>query len=473
MQFEQRLAEAAASGAVVRPLELSWQSRYQLGAALTPVNVSSVLRRADYGDVAPLQDLLSEVRQKHPKLHAALQVREQGVLSLSWSVRPYQKPTRKRPKKGKPRGPLRRHVEVAKACDDMLKGLAFLPMCEEPTGGYKQALGHLLGGVYRGFATAETLRKKDPKTGRVVPWALSGIASRRFRFVGGSKLVLDDQGKYGPDGEDIFGKYPGRFVTHRPRVTGEESHREGLGRALLFHLCFVIWSWRERMQFSELFGRPWVWMEPESGVDMGPEDVTKSEQIVDTIGRTKRAVTPAGFKLHVEWPTATGGQTTSPSASIIVDGDEAIILGVLGQQASMGAVTNGLGGGGDVRDLVRRDLLEADAMALAEVVTRQLFAPFVAANWGQDEPVPEFVPDLTQTPDAVALTKAFATGAALNMRIPRDWAQEQLGWPVAGDDEPILGAPAPADEPDAPDGDDPNSDDEPDEGDSEEEDEAA
>jgi phage gp29-like protein len=483
LQFEQRLAEAAASGAVVRPLELTWQSRYQLGAALSPMNVSSVLRRADYGDVAPLQDLLSEVRQKHPKLHAALQIREQGVLSLSWSVRPYQKPARKvasKPGKGpvkpKPRGPLRRHVEVAKACDDMLKNLAFLPMCEEPAGGYKQALGHLLGGVYRGFAAAETLRKKDPKTGRVVPWALSGIASRRFRFVKASKLVLDDHGQHGPDGLDVFGKYPGRFVSHRPRITGEEPHREGLGRALLFHLCFAIWSWRERMQFSELFGRPWVWMEPESGVDMGPEDVTKSEQIVDTIGRTKRAVTPAGFKLHVEWPTATGGQTTSPSASIIVDADEAIILGVLGQQASMGAVQNGLGGGGDVRDLIRRDLLEADAMALAEVVTRQLFAPFVAANWGQDEPVPEFVPDLTQTPDAVALTKAFATGAALNMRIGRDWAQEQLGWPVAGDDEPILGAPAPktpADpaEPDS--GGDAEDDDAPDEGDSEEEDEAA
>lgn len=443
MQIEQRLTDAlSAAGVVVRPLDLSWQSRYQLGSALSPVNVSNVLRRADYGDVAPLQDLLSEVRQKHPKLHAALQIREQGVLSLTWTVKPYQKPARGRPKKGqKARGPLRRHVEVARFCEDALKGMAYLPMCDQKAGGYQQALGHLLSGIYRGFSVGEVVTKKDA-LGRVVPDYFSAIASRRFRFVGRSNLVLDDRGKYGAQGLDLFAKYPGRFVAHRPRVSGEEPHREGLGRLLLFHLCFAIWSMRDWMQYAEAFGKPWIF--GKSTADQNdPETVTATKQIIDTIEATHKASLPFGVDVEVKWPIASGGQTTSPSADIIDKVDEYIILGVLGQLASMGAVQNGLGGGGDVRDLVRRDLLESDALYLAEVVTHHLFAPLVAANYGQDEPVPQYVPDITQAPDADKLTKSFATGAGIGMRIPRDWSQAQLGWPVAGEDEAVLGEPAP------------------------------
>ena len=81
----------------------------------------------------------------------------------------------------------------------------------------------------------------------------------------------------------------------------------------------------------------------------------------------------------------------SPSAGIIDKVDEYLVLGVLGQQASMADVQNGLGGGGDVRDLIRRDLLESDAMGLAEDVETQFFAPIVAANFKRCRSPPDKV----------------------------------------------------------------------------------
>jgi phage gp29-like protein len=81
---------------------------------------------------------------------------------------------------------------------------------------------------------------------------------------------------------------------------------------------------------------------------------------------------------------------------------------------------------------VRRDLVEADAQALAATLREQLLRPLVGFNFGWDKPVPWFRFRFEEEEDLKALSEVFRNLAAMGFPLDMEHVAERFGIPMAG-----------------------------------------
>lgn len=406
----------------------------RLGSLLTPSKVASILRNADGGYTAAWHDLLNEVRQKSPILQGLLGARENALTSRPWCVHPW-----------KAQGEL-------DATDEDEAIAAFVQDALTRICGFERAVSHWVDAVYKSFSVCETEWVKRPD-GYIVPRKLHPVHGRRWAITPGQTIRLYDGGqRMSPDGSDMDGAWgtdviaanPMRFVVHAPRINGDNLSREGLGRCLIWFEAFAVWAWRDWMLFAELFGKPnrRAVYDPEVYQDATDDSLKTALDMLISSGVT---IHSKALDIITEWPQ--GGKTdTSPSPSIIDKAAAWQSIAVLGQRATIAEVTNGLGGSGDARDLVRKDILKADNDALAETIRDQLIEPMVRLNFGPNANVPHFSWDIAEAVDVLNMATALDTAVnKLRLPVSARAAYEKLGIaePVEGE-ELVMGAPAPA-----------------------------
>lgn len=392
----------------------------RIGSALTPRRIATILSLADTGYVAQWHDLLNEIRQKDAALHSLLQTRETALLSRGWDTAPFIAAGVKEPKK--------RDEKIAAFCKDSLASAC----------GFNRALSHLLDANYKGFSVVETLWKKR-SDGKVVPVDFTPIQGRRWFIEETQDLTLYDDGGRIPRA-DVLRQYPGRFICHKPRVNGDQLAREGLGRCLVWYSAFGTWAWRDWLMFAELFGKP------NRHVEYDPEtyQADTDEQVkaaLDAMSSSGYAIFPKGAKLITEWP-AGGKGGASPADGIIEKAAEWMALAVIGQRQTISKVTGGMGSSGDVRDLVRKDILKADDEALGETIREQLLVPLVMLNYGPKAAACFFGFDVEDPSDLSAFATAIGGLKLAGLKIPTAYVYETTGIPKPIGDEPTLGTDA-------------------------------
>lgn len=392
----------------------------RIGSALTPRRIATILSLADTGYVAQWHDLLNEIRQKDAALHSLLQTRETALLSRGWDTAPFIAAGVKEPKK--------RDEKIAAFCKDSLASAC----------GFNRALSHLLDANYKGFSVVETLWKKR-SDGKVVPVDFTPIQGRRWFIEETQDLTLYDDGVRIPRA-DVLRQYPGRFICHKPRVNGDQLAREGLGRCLVWYSAFGTWAWRDWLMFAELFGKP------NRHVEYDPEtyQADTDEQVkaaLDAMSSSGYAIFPKGAKLITEWP-AGGKGGASPADGIIEKAAEWMALAVIGQRQTISKVTGGMGSSGDVRDLVRKDILKADDEALGETIREQLLVPLVMLNYGPKAAACFFGFDVEDPSDLSAFATAIGGLKLAGLKIPTAYVYETTGIPKPIGDEPTLGTDA-------------------------------
>lgn len=386
----------------------------RLGSLLTPARIARILAQADAGYPAAWHDLLNEIRQKDPPLHSVLQTRELGLLSCGWQISPWKSP----------------NEEDATPQDEDIAGY-----CREAIGeieGFDRGLAHLLDGTYKGYSVCETEWTK--RGGNVVPACLHAVQGRRFMVTPDQKLVHYDDGIVNPP-VDVLGLYPRRFVVYTPRVNGDALSREGLGRCLVWFSAFATWGWRDWMLFAELFGKPRTKAEYDPEAYQSETDTDIKAALDALIGRGYTIV-PKGVTITTEWPGG-GKNGDTPSPSIIDKCAEWQALATLGQRATISDVSNGLGGSGDARDLVRKDVLKADDVALSACVRQQILRPMVEMKFGPNAKIPLFGFNVEEPTDL----KSFAEGVSLLaplMKVPARYVYETTGIPQPVGDEEVL-----------------------------------
>ena len=120
-----------------------------------------------------------------------------------------------------------------------------------------------------------------------------------------------------------------------------------------------------------------------------------------------------------------------------------LTLAILGQTLTSGGEGGGSYALGKVHNQVRWDLIESDALALEETLTRQLLEPIVRLNLGQGAPVPRWRFVLDEPEDMVALAGTVKTLVEAGLPVPRRWAYERFGIPAPSGGEPVLGEAGP------------------------------
>ena len=339
---------------------------YIQGPSMDPASVSSALMQANQGYMSQFCDLLTEQRNKVPHLHAVLSTRELAISGCKWRTIP------------KYPGGSKRSVKIANKINEY----AQMRIAEIPQLG--MAFRHLAGGIYYHASAVEIKWKRD-RFGVGVE-GLYGIQPKRLSYAVSWRIHLWDElgNEYDPKlgiypGVDIFATWPDRFAVHTPMPMGPEiPTRQGLGQVLTFYSMFSIWTVRDWMKFSELFGQPWRIAYFEKNADAA--DIQLAKQMLDRMSSMTTAVLPATAKFELEQPD--GHNTVHHMLTTYLDA--AMSKAVLGQTLTTEAPGHGTHALGKVQDRVRDDIARDDRVAMSETFHRYVLKPLIRKQFGQE-----------------------------------------------------------------------------------------
>lgn len=397
-----------------------WAQFCRIGGSLTPEEVTWIIRRADAGYPRELVDLGNEGRSKDGHLQGILSIRDASVAQCPVDFIVPERSNQRKLKKDK------RAVDL---CQRVVDEFDNWPVFIE----------HLTGAYFPGHATAQLYWRKT-KDGFLLPYKADALRPRDFVF-----SQLDGQLRYSPPTNlsielDLLAENPGRIVQVQRRIVGDAQVREGLIRLLVWAALFRNWTLKDWLSLGEVGWKPWRTGSYDRNAS--DEDILALENALATMGTTGVAVLPETAKVNVEWPkgmaAGTGG-SSSHRELFDVMGRE-MSKAVLGTTTSIESGPNGTKGDTHVRDALRTDKREQDAVAVSAALKSHLFNFVVAVNLGDDVlvPTPWFQTDESQ--DQLAFASAVQKLQLSGVRIPAKWVRDEVGMPEPKDGEEVLAA---------------------------------
>jgi phage gp29-like protein len=417
-----------------KPLHEQFQ---RIGGGLSPADVSRILQRADMGQPATLIDLFNEGRQKDGHLQGICYTRD---IAVSLCGLEFVDPT---PAKGKEK-PARKDQKAIDLCRRARDKFDDFPRLVE----------HLTGAYVPGHATA-TVRWEKTKDGLLLPAEAELLSPRDFIFAQKTGKLRYQRDPFDLEGIDILAENPGRVVQVQRRITGDVQVREGLIRCLVWAALFRNWSLKDWIALGEIGWKPWRLASYKKGASQ--KDIDELIAMLERLGATGVAAIPETTDIKVEWPKGmapgTGGSSTH--RELLDTMGREMSKAVLGQTTSAEPGPNGSRASDEVRDKVRADIREEDAIATAAALYKHLFRLVVSVNLGPDVecPVPWFQTD--ESVDQLAFAQAVKNLADAKVRIPQKWIRDELGAPEPKEGEECIGEAEPEPEPD---GEDPEKD---------------
>ena len=391
-------------GEIAAPSQFGLRSVWQWRplASMTPAGVADLLRRAAQGDANDFLLAADDVREKDLHYRAVLQTRTLAVSGLPVDVQPYDDTPAAQ----------RAFACVQNAC----AGLDWTSL-----------IAHMMEAVAKGFAVAEIVWDTDGglwKPAQVLPreahwFKFDDADGRTLRLIDGSQ-----------EGRAIA---PFRMIVHAPPVGAGVPLLGGVARSALWAWVFKSYALRDWARFCELFGQPIRVGKYHAGAS--PEDVAVLRRAAFELGSDAAAVIPQGMMLEL---VESGSKAASGELyHALVDYlDRQVSKAVLGQTMSTddGASLSQA----QIHNEVRRELVEADARAIAATLSRDLIAPIVRLNCGEDAPLPILRLVTEDAEDLGVLAGHVTALVAAGMPIPQWWVREKFGIPEPEKDEPIL-----------------------------------
>lgn len=401
----------------------------RIGGSLTPARVSSILRLADDGYTYELVDLGNEARQKDNHLNCVLQVREGALGQLELRVQPSLE-----------RGAKEATLEQRRATELVQDAFAGATGLNDEVVSLDRTIEHLQGAPFWGYALAETIWQK--RSGLLMPAGFICHSPRRFGFDDHGRLVQWDQsGALGGGVKTcVQEKWPGRWVQHQPRVTGDVPAREGLVRSLMWAALFRSWTIADWMRLAELSWKPWREGIYEDGAST--DDIDALEDMLDKLSAAGVATHSKRTDLKIHFPVGMTGIQSQHRELAAFMGEE-ISKAVLGQTLTTEAGVRGARSLGDVHDRIRRDIRDRDATAMAATLRRDLASWVVRLNLGDAAPVPLVWFDTAEPIDLLEYGQALSALTDAGLRVPAAHVYSMTGVPAPEDDEEVLGGAAP------------------------------
>lgn len=409
--------------------DLPLYSQYQrVGGPITPEQVTDAVRHADVGTMWPLVTLVNDARRKDGHLQAILGTREMALPSLPWEAFSFP-------------GARRKDRKAAEWLTEALTQAAGGPQEGTTLHGLRGLLAHLQSGVLHGYALAETVCEKSGGLLWPVGWNTIGAHRVLFESRTGRPHWFDPTGKTQYPGIDLrAGFAPGKILFYQPRVTGDEPTREGLARVLLWASLFRNWSLRDWVALGELAWKPWRQGVYKKGADK--KDISELRDVLRQMSASGVALVPDTTELKVEWPAGNKQDGTHQGLMAFLAGE--MSKAVLGQTLTTEAGERGARALGQVHDQIRHDILEFDAVSVAEVVRRDLIAPLIRRNFGPDVAVPGFRFLTEEAVDLLNFSQGVRNLTQSGLRVPAAWVRDRVGAPEPKDGEECLGPPDPS-----------------------------
>jgi len=369
-------------------------------AGLTPSRLAEIFREADQGNVYRQMELFEEMEEKDAHLTAILQTRKMAVLGKDYEVLPY--------------GATPEDERIGAQVGEMVYAI---PSLEE-------ALLDMLDAIGKGFALSEII------------WEVTGGQARvsELRWIPQKKTIFgeDRQPRLLTSEAGWQGVAPPlwKVIYHRYKARSGYPTRSGVLRVVGWMYLLKNFAMKDWAAFNEVFGMP---------LRLGKYDTTASPadrdalvQAIRNLGSDAAGVISKATEIEfVEATSRSGG--VNPYQLMAEFCNREMSKAVLGQTLTTDtAGTTGTYAAARVHDQVRRDLVEADAQALATTLREQLLRPLVGFNFGWDKPVPWFRFRFEEEEDLKTLSAVYRNLAALGLPLDMEHVAERFGIPMAG-----------------------------------------
>jgi len=372
---------------------------------LTPRRIKNMLLEAETGDLASQAELFERMEEKDGELDAHLRTRKSGVSSLAWQILPA--------------GESAEAAEAAELCGELVGLIPEL----------KQAIFDLMDAVPKGLSVLEIEWETAARRWR--PARLLWRPQRWFRLAeDGETLLLRER-----DGGTELP--PLNFIVHRVKARSGFPARTSLLRSCVRAFVVRHLSWKDWMSFAEVYGMPPRIGRLREGVPWDSGEARELWDAVRALGMDAAAVVREGNQIEVLDTRSMGeGEVFQ---RILERAGRELTLAILGQTLTSGGEGGGSYALGRVHHLVRRDLVESDALALQDTLTQQLLAPVVRLNLGPAAPVPQWHFVIEEPRDLAQLATTIKTLAEAGLAIPSKWVYQRFGIPEPTAGEALLG----------------------------------
>jgi phage gp29-like protein len=378
---------------------------------LTPERLANIFKSADAGDVSRQAELFAEMEEKDAHLASQFSIRKLAIQGLAYDLQPGAEDARA--------------AAAAEFCGQVLGKLDFEDLVLD-----------LLDAVAKGYSLAEIMW--DVSAGQASVSKVNWIDARKVTFWNSiTPRVLTDAAPAA--GEDLA---PFKFVYHRYKARSGMETRAGVLRTCAWMYLFKNYSVKDWVAFSEIYGQP---------LRVGKYDPSAGKAEKEALLAAVHAVgtDAAGIisrNTEIEFIEAQKYGSLNVYETLARFCDEQVSKAILGQTLTSEA--SGAGGTGSlalgkVHSDVRRDLLQADALALAKAIQRDLLTPLVLFNFGPDTPVPAFAFSIEEPEDLKSVAETIEVAGRL-IDVSQEWVAERLKMPLRKPNETPLKSAAPA-----------------------------
>ena len=182
------------------------------------------------------------------------------------------------------------------------------------------------------------------------------------------------------------------------------------------------------------------------GAEVDPPSATPDERAVllralTNLGADAAAMIPESMMIELVKGTEGGASSQSAHQSLLVYLDALISKAVLGQTLTTEAGERGARSLGEVHDAVRHDIERSDAIALSEVLTRDVARPIVVLNHGTRRRYPRIVIGREETLDVARTAEALAKLVPLGLRVPESAVRDLVGFEAPSNDDVLMARP--------------------------------
>jgi phage gp29-like protein len=374
---------------------------------LTPTRLAGLLQAAAEGDAGEYLTLAEEMEERDGHYASVLGTRKLAVSGLDVRV-----------------------DSATDDADDVRRADALRELVDAPEFG--EMVADLVDALGKGYAVSEIMWDRSGRTW--MPKTYKARDQRFFRFdrVAGTSLrLLDDA-----DPLDGLPLAPNKFIVHLPRIRSGLPIRGGLARlASVAYMC-KSWSWKDWMAFADIYGLPM--RVGKYGPGATADDISTLMAAVANLGSDAAAAIPDSMKIEFQNAGNTAGAGDF-FRGLAEWWDKQVSKGVIGQ--TMTADDGASLAQAEVHQLVRLDILTADAKALSNTLNRMLVRPFVDLNFGPGR-YPRLQIMVPRPENLKLLVDALGTLVPLGLKVEQSVIRDKLGLPDPDDDSELLAAPA-------------------------------
>jgi phage gp29-like protein len=381
---------------------------------LTPQTLATIFKEADMGDVRRQAELFEEMEEKDGHLFSEMQTRKNAVHGLDYEIAPYSESAEDK--------------RIRDFVSDCILGME----------SFDGAMLDLLDAIGKGYSLAELLWTIDG--GRAVIGRISWIHAKKALFYERGAANMWAKSYETPriltEAEPFNGEAmpPFKLVYHRYKARSGYDTRAGILRVCAWMYLFKNYALKDWVAFAEVFGMPLRLGKYDSGASKEDKDALRAA--IYSLGADAAGIISKNTEIEFVEAIKNAG-TNNIYETLANFCDKQMSKAVLGQTATTEG-TPGKLGNEDAQDLVRHDLIKADAESLSGAVRMQIIRPLVGYNFGWDKSLPWFRILYERSEDLKQLMTVYKGASEIGQPISQEHVSERFKIPLPKKGETVL-----------------------------------